>query len=331
MKTKIDVFGLSEMTVKDYQSKVKNEFKRLQSAGETTQLVVFTEFLFKCGTVGAALIIGDFSGELEKFYKETKKNRKEKDFGVGDCKFETGSKGGFLRVNLTEGAVSPSRMEKGIKKSKLKIAATISKGEEIAQVEADETEDSNSENTETTSGKIAENAEKSINLLNEIMDKIKAQFQSVRDVLPKAANNTMNPEEQKTLTFLQGLMQNWFKTFTSCPAETQQGYKEQGLKLKEQFAKIAGLLSKNNQIVEPKAENNNKIITASVGKNGENKPQDVLLVQEALNKFNAKLNPNGQFDAKTLAAIEALERAKLGSAEGLIEPNSKLWKLLSSR
>ena len=328
MKTKIDVFGLSEMTVKDYQSKAKNEFRRLQSLAETTQVVVFAEFVFKCGTVGAAVIVGDFSGDLEKFYKEKKKERsKEKDYGVGECRYETNSKGQILKINLTDGAVSPSRVEKGMKKSKLKIAAIICKGEEMAQVEEEENEElPKSESTEKSG-----ETEKIVVLLNETMDKIKAQFQTARDILPKAANNSINAEEQKSLFSLQNLMQSWFKTFATANSETQQVYKEQGLKLKEQFAKIAGLLSKNNSTTEPKKENSQKIISGSVGKNGENKTEDVLLVQEALNKYNAKLAVNGQCDSKTLAAIEALERAKLGTTEVLIAVDSKLWKILASK
>jgi hypothetical protein len=90
-------------------------------------------------------------------------------------------------------------------------------------------------------------------------------------------------------------------------------------------------LSKTNSQTEAKLEQNDKQLSASVGKNGENLSQDVLLVQEALNKFNARLNVTGQFDSKTLLALEALERAKFGSSESLVTPNSKLWKLLASR
>ncbi len=330
MKTKIDVFGLSEMTVKDYQSKVKNEFRRLEGLGETTNIVVLSEFLFKCGTVGAAVIVGEFSGELEKFYKEKKKERsKEKDFGVGECKFETNNKGNVLRINLTEGAVSPSRVEKGMKKSKLKVAAIISKGEEIAQVENEEAEDI-SPKTEATANNDKEKNNDN-NQLAELMDKIKTQFQAVREILPQAAVGNINPDEQKTLTNLQAFMQNWFKLYGNSSPDIQQNNKEQGLKLKEQFAKIAGLLSKTNSQTEAKLEQNDKQLSASVGKNGENLSQDVLLVQEALNKFNARLNVTGQFDSKTLLALEALERAKFGSSESLVTPNSKLWKLLASR
>jgi len=329
MKTKINVSEIAEMTIKDYQSKIKNEFRRLEAAGETTNVVVLSEFVFKCESVGALIIIGDFGGELEKFYKEKKKERsKEKDFGVGECKFEPNPKGNTLRINLTEGSVSPSRVEKGMKKSKLKVAAIISKGEEIAKVESEETsENETSPKTETA------NVEKNTdgNILAEAMDKIKIAFQTVKEILVRTTNTPPSEDEQKTISSLQLQMQNWFKFYNNSSPEIQQHNKEQGLKLKEQHSKIVSILFKNNNPTAPKSEVENKQLISTVGKNGENREEDVILVQEALNKFNARLNTNGQFDSKTQSAIEAVERAKFGAISGLIEPNSKLWKFISSR
>jgi hypothetical protein len=71
-------------------------------------------------------------------------------------------------------------------------------------------------------------------------------------------------------------------------------------------------------------------ISASVGRGGENKPEDVKIVQILLNQRGAKLSTDGQCGKITIATIEAIQR-KMGMAtpDGLIAPNGKTWQALS--
>lgn len=71
-------------------------------------------------------------------------------------------------------------------------------------------------------------------------------------------------------------------------------------------------------------------ISASVGRGGENKPEDVKIIQTLLNQRGAKLSVDGQCGKITIATIEAIQR-KMGMStpDGLISPNGKTWQALS--
>lgn len=70
-------------------------------------------------------------------------------------------------------------------------------------------------------------------------------------------------------------------------------------------------------------------IKASVGRGGVNNPQDVVIVQNLLNKLGAKLTADGSCGKLTIGAIDAFQK-KLGMTvpDGLIEPGRKSWKAL---
>jgi len=75
-----------------------------------------------------------------------------------------------------------------------------------------------------------------------------------------------------------------------------------------------------------------KTISDTVGENGKNKPEDVLLIKSLLNKFGAGLDPqNTNCGAQTIAAIKKfqLEKAGLKTPDGLISPNGTTWKALN--
>jgi hypothetical protein len=68
-----------------------------------------------------------------------------------------------------------------------------------------------------------------------------------------------------------------------------------------------------------------KKISASVGKNGKNKPEDVQIVQELLNDFTKmcgfkKLDVDGQVGPKTISAIAEFQK----SAVGMAKPDSRV-------
>ncbi|MGL4512209.1 MAG: peptidoglycan-binding domain-containing protein [Lacipirellulaceae bacterium] len=78
-------------------------------------------------------------------------------------------------------------------------------------------------------------------------------------------------------------------------------------------------------------------ISASVGKGGKNKPEDVQAVQEMLNDFTKlggfkKLDVDGQIGPKTLSAIAAFQTEVVGmpKADSRIDPGGESVKVLSA-
>lgn len=70
-------------------------------------------------------------------------------------------------------------------------------------------------------------------------------------------------------------------------------------------------------------------ISGTVGKGGDNKLEDVKLVQELLNKKGQNLTVDGDCGGKTIAAIEAFQQAEFGWKDGRIDPGGKSWGALS--
>jgi LysM repeat protein len=68
-------------------------------------------------------------------------------------------------------------------------------------------------------------------------------------------------------------------------------------------------------------------LQGSVGRNAQNLRADALLVQELLNKHGFPVSTDGAIGPKTIAAIEAFQRQKLGisNPDGRIEPNGSDW------
>jgi LAS superfamily LD-carboxypeptidase LdcB len=75
-----------------------------------------------------------------------------------------------------------------------------------------------------------------------------------------------------------------------------------------------------------------KIISDTVGENGKNKPEDVLLIKTLLNKFGAGLDLKiANCGPKTIEAIKNYQKTKAGlkNPDGLISPNGTTWKALN--
>lgn len=70
-------------------------------------------------------------------------------------------------------------------------------------------------------------------------------------------------------------------------------------------------------------------ISGSVGKGGDNKLEDVKLVQELLNKKGQSLTVDGDCGRNTIAAIEAFQQSEFGWKDGRVDPGGKSWGALS--
>lgn len=83
-------------------------------------------------------------------------------------------------------------------------------------------------------------------------------------------------------------------------------------------------------VVPPNGGTSTDGLSASVGKGGDNKPEDVKKVQELLNKKGNNLDVDGQYGNKTLQAIIAFQQS-IGNTnpDGLIEPGKNTWKALN--
>lgn len=74
-------------------------------------------------------------------------------------------------------------------------------------------------------------------------------------------------------------------------------------------------------------------LKGSVGRNGENRREDALLVQKLLNqRSGGALVEDGLVGDKTIRAIEQFQRQVVGmvSPDGRIDPGGKTWKTLSN-
>lgn len=248
MKTKIELSRLAEMSIKEFQADAQREFKRLAASGETTNIVVLTDFDFKCGNTGAVVIVGDYSGELQKFYKEQKavRAKAQKDYGVGACYVKDGQ----VYIDLQEGAAKVADLTKGLKKVKINFDTVITKNaapEKATPETAKEAEKTNEKEVEKEvekDKKIAANPTPNA-VLAQGLEKVKIQFQKMRDILPRAVANSMTKEDFGVFALLQQQIQQWFASFTAAAADEQTPYKEQAQKLKEQYTKIASLIQKN--------------------------------------------------------------------------------------
>lgn len=157
-KSKINPSELGQMTQKEYQKVIQKEINRAEKFG-STEIMVFSDFEFACGTVATLMIIGKLSGNLAKFYKKAKQERKkENDFAKGTCYFETTEKEGTkLHIALNDGKGKPTKMQKNGKAlfKKLGIKPNIFKGELPAELLAD----TNAQLNESEEAQIAQTAE----------------------------------------------------------------------------------------------------------------------------------------------------------------------------
>lgn len=105
---------------------------------------------------------------------------------------------------------------------------------------------------------------------------------------------------------------------------------------KEQDANNNEPVSDNSQPPQEQqvTANNNaapqKNITGSVGSGGFNRKEDVMTVQELLNKAGYSLTVDGGCGTKTVTAIMDFQRNKLGTTrpDGRIDPGGKTWQAL---
>ena len=69
-------------------------------------------------------------------------------------------------------------------------------------------------------------------------------------------------------------------------------------------------------------------LTGSVGRGGDNKEVDVRAVQQRLVRNAIQVDTDGKIGPKTIEAIERFQRARIGVADGRVDPNGNTWKAL---
>jgi hypothetical protein len=131
-KSKIKPNEVETLDFKTYTSMLKKEVVKAAKFGQI-DVVVLSNYKFACKYTGTLLLLGKFSGELVKFYKSAKLQRKkEKDFARGVCYFETKEDGSVtMHIALQGGVGKPDKIKKNGKGlfKKLGIASNIFKGD----------------------------------------------------------------------------------------------------------------------------------------------------------------------------------------------------------
>ena len=86
----------------------------------------------------------------------------------------------------------------------------------------------------------------------------------------------------------------------------------------------------NNPQTNPSPASSANTLSGSVGRGGQNNPNDVRRVQNLLNRHGIRpsLVEDGIVGPRTIAAIEQFQNAKLGISDGLVEPNRNTWRAL---
>ena len=131
-KSKIKPKEVKDLDFKTYTTVLRKEVKTAAKFGETA-VVAFSNYEFACGHVGTLLLLGKFSGDLAKFYKKAKiERKKENDFARGTCYFETEENGNVtMHIALKEGKGKPDKLKKNGKAlfKKLGFEPNIFKGD----------------------------------------------------------------------------------------------------------------------------------------------------------------------------------------------------------
>lgn len=195
-KSKIDPNAVAEMDFKTYTNLLKKEVKKAAAFGET-DVIIFSDFTFACGHIGTMMLLGKFSGNLAKFYKKSKIERKtEKDFAKGTCYFKTKEDDNVeMHIALDDGKGKPAKMKKNGKAlfRKLGFGIEIIKGELAEDSNEEEASEEETPTLDTvieehlTDSSAQENEDKGIRL-------IAKQYQSAYqlltlNVLPLLKNN----------------------------------------------------------------------------------------------------------------------------------------------
>lgn len=70
-------------------------------------------------------------------------------------------------------------------------------------------------------------------------------------------------------------------------------------------------------------------LSGSVGEGGDNKPEDVRIVQELLKEKGYDIAVDGSMGPQTMRTIREFQMNAFRSADGLIEPNKRSWRQLN--
>ncbi len=334
MKTKINLANLKKMAQAEYLNEIKDEFKRLKTAGQS-EVIIITDFIFADGKKGSVLVPTDISGVSQKFYNDVAK-KEYKGFGRGTVNLKDGEQGATMELYIDSGKAKAKTLEKGGKKifEKVGVIPMISKNPAAL---AEEEPDAAEENApESEAAKVAaanpqklvspnppSQAKTGADGLKEIQALVKNELAAIAAKV-KAKQVTQADAEQ--IAAAQKKVNGWLDWFKGLGKNEQkpfEPYVPQIEVIKKQIDTMG--LTASNLLGKVVAT-----IVASVGKGGKNVPADVKLVQELLNKKGAKLVADGGAGAKTVAAIvEFQKKSGLKTLDGLISPNGATWQKLT--
>lgn len=126
-KHKKKIEEILAMSFEEYAKFLKKEINRAAKLGQL-DAVVCSNHAFADGKESALVLMGVYTGELAKFFKE---NKAKKEFAKGTCFFEQTEAGVTMHIALNAGKGKPDKVKKGGKKlwSKLGIDSKFYAGE----------------------------------------------------------------------------------------------------------------------------------------------------------------------------------------------------------
>ncbi len=126
-KHKKKIAEILAMSFEEYAKFLKKEINRAAKLGQL-DAVVCSQHAFADGKESALVLMGVYTGELAKFFKE---NKAKKEFAKGTCFFEQTDAGVTMHIALNAGKGKPDKVQKGGKKlwSKLGIDSKFYAGE----------------------------------------------------------------------------------------------------------------------------------------------------------------------------------------------------------
>jgi len=333
MKTKIDLANLKKMPQADYLNEVKSEFKRLKAAGES-EVIVITDFIFADGKKGSVVIPTDISGTSQKFYNDVAK-KEYKGFGRGTVNLKDGEQGATMELFIDSGKAKAKALEKGGKKifEKVGVIPIITKNPAaLAEEEPDTAEDTNDESAATTAkdeSAISNKSNIDIDNLKTGADKLKEIQVLVKNqlvaIIARVKSQQTADADATNLSAISQKVNSWLEWFNLLKNNEQKQfevYVPQLNKIQTEIKKI-GLTNTNEEGVLPGI-----YILQKVGKDGENRKNDVVTVKKLLRKHGANIPENFKCDEATIAAIMDFQKAQKIGVSGLIEPQSPTWYAL---
>ena len=264
-----DIKGLSFV---DYRKLFIKELKRMKSdcsePGSSTNFMMMTEWEFPDfpGKDLPLIVIGDFKGTWEKFYKSEAKKRSHKDFSIGNCSFGNQTQAGEEFILEVRGGKIKSKGERALDKVILSKVGLCIKVVEKGGADNEEDEGEITEvtknaavtsvitatnnNVQKPKKEVPKNKEERISAIKEQSKNFKRNIDNLKNkiseikkqISPRLKLETLNRKDLLLVQSLKYAFSEFFELFENADPELQKKFAPAKKELDEQnedFAKVA--------------------------------------------------------------------------------------------